>query len=206
MQGRRFSAEKKCEANQVVLRTTENRCKRCLYFGNDNDAEVDAVSTFYCDVGIKSVLRRIRRHCIERIDFNFDCKDLTRKQQVLEKACCDFYKQHVRGRGNTRAKASANDIMELMQVFIDLREIPSKDEGATKRKRDAKANHKKRLTRPNIIFSNFNREFLDCLAANPLTTAFRRYLKPLQISLLVNYEEGLQTCRAKSFAQILRWL
>ena len=92
-----------------------NACPRCIARQEEASAEHE-VRAFYCDVGMRSVLRAIRRHLIknlhEKPPKNCDYSDWS---QAFKDACSMFYQEHVLGAGDA---ASTQNLAQEEQATM----------------------------------------------------------------------------------------
>lgn len=97
----------------VKPRRFKNACKRCVDLKN-----VGPLSTkkkkknFYCDVGMRSVLRQIRRRLLVDLDFKKDTKNIQESQDVNTRVV-SFYRENIL----LEEDLSSSDLSEEHQIF-----------------------------------------------------------------------------------------
>lgn len=121
--GKKNSPTKRKQRAEVDLEG--NACPRCIARQEEASAVHD-VRAFYCDVGMRSVLRAIRRHLIKNLHDkppkNCDYSDWS---QAFKDACSTFYLEKVLGASdaertrNLTQEEQATMINQAFQVFLD---------------------------------------------------------------------------------------
>ena len=193
----------------------------------------DAYDYFYCDVGMKAVLRSIRNYLINQLGLSLN-KNRHVTSQMFRKASINFFREQVFCGSEDKDFVIRNKeaIFMVMKVFLDLADISgstirlnsNEPAGSCAQKRMAKARKvnfdeavslsdedkysgDERLQgRKHSTFTNFNKDILLPLQMNPMYDSFRDYLIRKKTKLLTKFQKTATACRAQSFNELLFWI
>ena len=111
--------EDKVEVNQSAA------CNRCTFFRKSPGKGLDE-SQFYCDVGMRSILRSLRKILIQIINSSSNMIESMSKEQ-FKNICLRFFKEHIMSVGD-ESEVNEKQLMEMMYFFMD---CPSKENASS---------------------------------------------------------------------------
>lgn len=139
----------------------ENGCARCEYFEkNASKKKRRRADDFYCDVGIKAVLRAMRRLILKKL--RMPVSQIYANPAKFEEASILFFQTEVLATESPVVdEVLASQIMSIVRMCLDL---DPNVQGKTKR-------------RLSSTYQHFNRKLMIALQQNPLFPEFSAYMK-----------------------------
>ena len=143
-------------------------------------------SMFYCDVGFKAVLRKIRA-LIVSLAIPLRKKLGSFSKRKLRKFFVRFFDIHVLEREiNSNEFLVNSQMIKIAEIFTD--------------------SNLSRFRNRTSSFSCFNKMLLRPLEANPLYPEFRQFLLRHESIILADFKENRFACRRAAFRTLLFWI
>ena len=190
----------------------KNTCKRCVGLKNFGVcASEKRKKNFYCDVGMRSVLRQIRRLLLLDLDFKTGWAR-TEESQDVDDRVVSFFRENILLQEDfsssdcNEQKVLDRHIIQLMDFFLVTRgKKVSKVPRTNCNNKNGKKGSKRAQRDSTSTFAKFGKKIFLEIEDNPVSDDFVNFLTEVYKQDLINgYEEGLQSCREKSFDAVVR--